>query len=168
MTPRVALVPVTPTVELNTLAMRRGETATYTFLDQKSNQNGSSSYAAKFAHKRSELIFYHFNWDFIRKKKHFAGTGIWTHNLLTLAFLPGFASLPLITLAPLIYSGDLRAVTNPAHMVLGNSTQSWLIQYSWRATASLKSLCTLLLFERVYVLAFIHFNYPSLAPRSLW
>ena len=68
MTPRVALVPVTPTVELNTLAMRRGETATYTFLDQKSNQNGSSSYAAKFAHKRSELIFYHFNWDFIRKK----------------------------------------------------------------------------------------------------
>jgi hypothetical protein len=50
----ILTVPVTPTVELNTLAMRRGEIAVYTFLDQKAIQNGSL-YAAKLAHKRLVL-----------------------------------------------------------------------------------------------------------------
>ena len=48
-------VPVTPTVELNTLAMKRGESATYTFISDQQMRTGSSSQqsvAAKFAHKR--------------------------------------------------------------------------------------------------------------------
>ena len=48
-------VPVTPTVELNTLAMKRGESATYTFVTDQQMRAGSSgqqSVAAKFAHKR--------------------------------------------------------------------------------------------------------------------
>ena len=48
-------VPVTPTVELNTLAMKRGESATYTFVTDQQMRAGShsqQSVAAKFAHKR--------------------------------------------------------------------------------------------------------------------
>jgi hypothetical protein len=48
-------VPVTPTVELNTLAMKRCESATYTFITDQQMRIGSSSQqsaAAKFAHKR--------------------------------------------------------------------------------------------------------------------